>query len=169
MATTDIPVNLTIDPYWSKLYLLQRDFQVRILDAHPKELSPREQMEYLREQSLALIAEVHEALAETGWKSWASSMHINREAFKGELADVFCFFMNLMMVADITPAELMDATTRKIKKNHERQDNAYDGVSTKCSQCKRAYDDDAVECTPAGITPQGLAYVAWCDVKQIGF
>lgn len=165
MAVADIPVSVTIDPYWSQLYLRQRDFQVRILDALPSELSDREKMEYIREQSLALMAEVHEALGETGWKSWASSRHINREAFKGELADVFCFFMNLMLVADITPAELMDATTRKIKKNHQRQDEAYDGVSTKCPGCKRAYDDDAVECKPFGAIAPGVN--AWCSKNQV--
>jgi NTP pyrophosphatase (non-canonical NTP hydrolase) len=148
MATTpdEHQVTVRIDPLFSGLYVLQRDFQARILDALPSELSDREKMEYIREQALALTDELHEALAETGWKSWATSMHINREAYQGELADVFIFLMNLMLVAEITPTDLLGVVKAKIAKNHKRQDDGYDGVTTKCPGCKRAYDDDAVDC-----------------------
>src|ERR1044072_7926541 len=126
------PLVVRVDPLFSGLYVLQRDFQARLLKGvFPAELSSTEQMAYLRTQALALTAEVHEALGETGWKDWASSNHINREAYKGELADVFIFLMNLMLVADIMPSELMDAVKAKIAKNHQRQDSGYDGVTTK--------------------------------------
>lgn len=159
----DLNVNLTIDPLFSGLYAMQRDFQIRVLGGYqPSSLPDDDKMSYIREQSLALTDEVHEALAETGWKSWASSNHINREAYMGELADTFIFLMNLMLVADITPSELMDVVRAKQRKNHKRQDDGYDGVSTKCPRCKKAYDDTAVECTEAG----GAGMHRWCHTAK---
>jgi NTP pyrophosphatase (non-canonical NTP hydrolase) len=154
------------DPY--ELILKQREFQVRILGGvAPYELSDVQKMAYIREQALALLDEVHEALAETGWKSWATSNHINREAFTGELADVYIFLMNLMLVAGITPTDLLHVVNGKIDKNHKRQDDGYDGVTTKCPACKRAYDDNAVKCTPVHSDPEVGAGAAWCDFNRI--
>jgi NTP pyrophosphatase (non-canonical NTP hydrolase) len=149
-----------VDPMFSGLYVLQQDFQARLLKGqHPANLSNEEKMQYLRTQALALTDELHEALGETGWKDWTTSNHINRDAYKGELADVFIFLMNLMLVGDITPTDLMDAAKAKIAKNHKRQDDGYNGVTEKCPGCRRAYDDDAVTCTPDGCyyeSPQGV-------------
>ena len=161
MATTDL--TLVIDPEFSGTFVLQRDFQARLLGMFPSELPDDIKMAYLKEQVLALTDEAHEALNETGWKSWATSQHINREAYKGELADVFIFFMNMMMVANLTPSEILDAVRKKIIKNHKRQDDGYDGVSTKCPGCKRAYDDDAVKCYRA--KPGAVAY-GWCAAPE---
>lgn len=159
MATTQIPVTVLVDPMFSGLYVLQRDFQARLLGDLPADLGGTERMAYVREQAYALCDEVHEATAETGWKSWAASNHINRDAYMGELADVFIFLMNLMLVGDITPTDLMMVARRKIAKNNKRQDDGYDGVTTKCPRCKRAYDDDAVDCRR---TPDGAEAYGWC-------
>lgn len=143
-------ISVTLDPYFAGIYVLQRDFQASLLNGQfPANLTDEGKMRYLRMQALALTDEVHEALGETGWKDWATSNHINREAYKGEMADVFIFLMNMMLVADITPAELLEAVKNKIAKNHKRQIDGYDGVKGKCPKCKRAYDDDAVGCMPA--------------------
>lgn len=153
MATNQLPVTVHVDPMFSGLYVVQRDFQARLLSGDlPADLRGTDRKAYIREQALALTSELHEALDETGWKSWATSDHINRDAYMGELADVFIFLMNLMLVGDITPTDLMMVTRRKIAKNHKRQDDGYDGVSTKCPGCKRAYDDDAVTCSPSYCT-----------------
>lgn len=143
-------INLSVDPVFSGLYLLQRDFQSRLHDGtFPEDMDPKAKMEYIRTQFLALADEQHEAMAETGWKPWATSDHIDRSKYMGELADTFIFFMNEMIVASITPSELMEVVRTKQLKNIKRQDEGYDGVSTKCPSCKRAYDDDAVSCHPA--------------------
>lgn len=142
-------MTVIVDPLFSGLYVLQRDFQHRLEGQFPADLAPSVKMNYIRTMVLALTDELHEALAETGWKPWATSNHINREGYRGELADAFIFLMNLMLVADITPSELMEVVKAKQIKNHKRQDDGYDGVTTKCPKCKRAYDDDAVGCMPA--------------------
>jgi hypothetical protein len=152
-------ITVTIDPLFSGLYVLQRAFQARLHDGtFPADMPPVLKMSYLRTQFLALADEQHEALNETGWKPWASSNHINREAYKGELADTFIFLMNQMIVADITPSELLDLVKAKQIKNAKRQDEGYDGVTTKCPGCKRAFDDEAVKCFPG--TDPGYA---WCE------
>lgn len=160
MVTTP-PITIRIDPEFSGLYVLQRDFQARLLDGrHPAELTDEGKMRYLRTQALALTDELHEALAETGWKDWTTSNHLNRGPYMGELADVFIFLMNLMLVGDITPTDLMGVVKDKISKNHKRQDDGYDGVSTKCPGCKRAYDDTETKCFPGS----DESY-AWCRDK----
>jgi len=109
-------------------------------------LDPEERAEFIRWNVLALEDELHEALAETGWKPWATSRHLNREAYKGELVDALHFFMNLMALADISADELLAGYQVKREKNAKRQEDGYDGVSEKCPFCKRALDDDAVNC-----------------------
>lgn len=160
-------LNVTLDPVMSLMLEKQRRFQQRLLNGDtPADLRGTERKAYIREQALALADELHEALAETGWKSWATSDHINREAYLGELADVYIFFMNLMLVADLTAAELAMAVINKQAKNHKRQDDGYDGVTTKCPGCKRAYDDDAVKCVPAGDRGSYISELPWCDMNK---
>lgn len=143
-------LHMTVDPFFARLMHQQRQFQERILGGvEPELLSAEQKMAYIREQAYALCDEVHEATAETGWKSWATSNHINVEAYRGELADAYIFLMNLMLVAGISTGDLGLAVEAKILKNIKRQDDGYDGVTTKCPGCKRAYDDEAVKCTAA--------------------
>lgn len=125
----------------------QHMLQINSFGNDPKELNMEQQIEWIRWNTLALEDELHEALAETGWKPWATSKHVNREAFVGELVDAFHFFMNLMLVVDCSAEELADRYFAKRDKNAKRQANGYDGVAGKCGVCKRALDDEAVLCT----------------------
>lgn len=124
----------------------QIDLQITSYGKSPLNLEGDERADFIRCNILALEDELHEALDEVGWKPWATSRHLNREAFKGELVDAFHFFMNLMAVAQIGADELLEGYQAKRLKNAKRQEEGYDGVSTKCPGCKRALDDDAVEC-----------------------
>jgi hypothetical protein len=98
-------------------------------------------MESIRNNVLALEDELHEALAETGWKPWASSNHVNREAYKKELVDAWHFFMNLLLAQNITWDEFSAAYELKHARNLERQREGYTGVEGKCPVCKRSFDD----------------------------
>lgn len=129
---------------------MQRDLQIMFNGGTaPFDLDPEAKMDYLRTQFLALEDELHEAMAETGWKPWATSNHINREAFKSELVDAWHFFMNLMLAVGMTADELFHGYVEKSALNRTRQADGYDGVTTKCPGCKRAYDDKAVLCKAA--------------------
>jgi dimeric dUTPase (all-alpha-NTP-PPase superfamily) len=96
----------------------------------------------IKENVLALSAELFgEVLGEIGWKSWATSRHINREPLKKELVDVLHFFMNLVLYAGMTADELYEGYRKKRAVNERRQRDGYDGVSTKCPGCGRALED----------------------------
>lgn len=121
-------------------------------------------MERIRTAALSLFVEVAEGLGETGWKPWATSNHLNREAFRGEMVDVLKFWMNLCLNAGITPQEIFDGFVSKHYTNMERQRVGYDGVSTKCPGCKRAYDDPATRCRPMTGDPEIDGLYARCDI-----
>ena len=112
-----------------------------------KVYGPSAGIQFYKDMHVALVDELHEALAEIGWKPWASSMHFNQDAVRGELVDAFHFFMNLCLVSGVSAQDLIDGYIAKSAQNIKRQADGYDGVSTKCTRCKRALDDPAVHCT----------------------
>lgn len=125
----------------------QHLMQVKSFGQDPKTLSDPEKLEWIRWNMLALMDELHEALAETGWKPWAKSKHIERNAYVSELVDAFHFLMNLMLVVDCSADEFLAKYFEKRDVNVARQAEGYDGVTGKCQKCKRALDDAAVACT----------------------
>jgi dUTPase-like protein len=167
-VTTPHIVNVTIDPAFTRLYARQTEFQRAYHDGRdPADFPYAERSEYLRTHALGLIVEVTEAMNETHWKSWTTppvgDMVINRERYLGEMADVFIFAMNMLIVGDVSMMELAQAVDAKITKNIKRQADGYDGQSSKCPICKRAYDDAGVECRPARPRhPEFKMQVPWC-------
>jgi len=134
--------------YLVEMLKAQRHLQVKAYGSDPYEGSEVQRINFMKDMKLALEAELQELMDEIGWKPWASSRHINREAAVGELVDVWHFFMNFMLVLNVSPAELYERYMEKRTKNIIRQKDGYDGVIGKCPVCKRALDDSAVKCTP---------------------
>ena len=131
----------------SEMFKLQGDLQQNTYGAHPSSIETNEEkIQFIKDMVLALEDEAHEFLGEVGWKPWATSRHINREAAQGELVDLFHFFMNLCMVVDLTPDLLFEKYRAKRMRNIARQQEGYDGVKGKCPHCKRALDDTGVLC-----------------------
>jgi hypothetical protein len=126
----------------------QRKLQLKSYGVDLTTFTDEEKAAYIRDMSLALTDELHEALNETGWKPWATSRHINRLAFIGEMIDVLHFWCNLILVTNATEQEILDVYFAKAEKNAKRQLAGYDGVQGKCNTCGRAFDDAAVLCTP---------------------
>jgi hypothetical protein len=127
----------------------QAHFQ-RLLGHEYDEMSPEERVGYLKDQILALLDESHEALNEIGWKPWASSRHINRDEFAGELADILCFLINLALGVGLTADDFYRLHQEKALRNIKRQEAKYDGVTGKCPGCKRAIDDLRAKGIPVG-------------------
>lgn len=125
----------------------QHKLQIESFGNDPKSLTDDQKVEWIRWNVLALEDELHEALQEVGWKPWAKSKHVNRDAYISELVDAFHFLMNLMLVVDCSADEFLDKYFDKRKVNQKRQADGYDGVSNKCLHCRRALDDAAVNCT----------------------
>lgn len=94
----------------------------------PAGMSDEEVIDYLRWNALALHAEVSEMTQEFGWKPWAKSQYINRDALVGEGVDVLKFLLNMLLAVGVTPAELFEKFTLKTAVNYERQRNGYTGL-----------------------------------------
>lgn len=127
----------------------QRRLQIDAYGQDPHSMNQEERIRFIKDMTYALEDELHEAVAETGWKPWQTSKHINEEAFKAELVDAWHFFMNLMLVVGMTEADLIEGYYAKRQKNIDRQRAGYDGVNGKCPKCRRALDDNAVICDPS--------------------
>lgn len=122
----------------------------RMKDGDPRLLAkndPEEWANFMRWNAFALTDEIHEAMAECGWKPWATSRHLDREKFFKEMVDAFHFFMNLLLGASMgmDPSQIAREFCKfyyeKNKVNAQRQVEGYDGVSTKCPECKRELDE----------------------------
>lgn len=159
---------MTIDPAepveLRDLFAAQHLLQTEAYKRDPQELEGEERTHFISWNVLALTDELHEVLAEVGWKPWASSRHVNEEAVKGELVDAFHFFMNLCIVVGMPADELAERYWAKRAINAKRQAEGYDGVSTKCPGCGRAYDDASTPCYPENPTNQ-----RFCTEKGLGF
>jgi len=156
-----VKVDLRLDVMWRTQVELQR----AIHGMHPADMSNDQKMAYIREQSLALIVEIGEALKETGWKSWASSNHINRDAYVSELgADAMRFLMNLMLVGGVDPSEFYRVFMAKAETVMNRATNGYDGVTGKCPSCHRDLGDTGVTCYKGGNPAEQYRY--WCDERK---
>ena len=130
------------------IFKRQRELQTKSFGVDPSLMSDVERARYIIDMNLALQDELHEALAEVGWKPWAKSRHFNRDAYVGELVDALHFLVNLFLVADCDANEVASKYQEKANRNARRQASGYDGVSGKCYVCGRALDDPAVLCIP---------------------
>lgn len=125
----------------------QSRLQVAMGNSHPATRSPEAQMEYVREMTLAAVSELMEALDETGWRTWSSSNHVNRDAFIGEIRDAQQFIFNMLSLVECTAEEFCGKLAEKHRINWERLANGYTGLN-KCPECKRALDDPTTRCSP---------------------
>jgi dimeric dUTPase (all-alpha-NTP-PPase superfamily) len=113
-----------------------------------EKMTDEERIEYIRWNVVALEHELHEALDETGWKPWAQSRHINREAYVGELIDAFHFLMNLLLAVGASDVEVTEKYWAKHKVNQARQESGtYNGFTEKDSD-GRALDEPHITANP---------------------
>ena len=137
----------------------QLQLQIQSYGKNPQILSDEDRIEFIRWNVLALEDELHEALGECGWKPWASSRHVNTDAFHSEMVDVFHFFINLCLATGMSADMLLEGYAKKREKNAARQSEGYDGVANKCPKCRRALDDDFTECVYNSNTGRGVCSV----------
>lgn len=138
----------------SRMLEMQRRLQIEAY-GHPAEPTPAQLMNSIRENVLSCVAELCEAMDETGWKPWSTSEHINREAFHREMVDAWHFFMNLMNAGGMTAEDLYCGYLEKSAINLKRQLDGYDGISSKCPGCKRDYNEPGVRCFAPTVEAMG--------------
>lgn len=122
--------------------------------------------DYVTWNHSALVLEAGELLSEFGWKKWANPRGwVNRELALKEAVDVGHFLANILAAIGVTDEEWEAAYQAKQQVNRDRMSSGtYDGVSTKCPGCKRAYDD-VVACqgpVTKPSTPHGKVQPAYC-------
>lgn len=111
-------------------------------DGNPQYLTGDDMADFMRWNAFALEDEIHEAMAEVGWKPWAKNRAINEDAFLKEMVDAFHFFMNMLLCGLNTdsPEVIADKFTRayitKNAVNAQRQADGYTGLD-KCGECHR--------------------------------
>ena len=124
-----------------EIFKRQIELQTKSFGVDPRDLTGDDMANYVQSMSLALTDEIHEALNEVGWKPWATSRHVNREAYVGELVDALHFLVNLFLVVGADAHEVHYRYVEKSQRNKKRQEEGYDGVTGKCPTCSRALDD----------------------------
>lgn len=155
----------------TRMFAKQLELQQRY-GADPTQMTGDRRIACIKEDVLACTDELHEALGEIGWKSWATGRHVNEDEAFGELRDAWQFLTNLMFaVKQVSPAELAELLERsldeKLKINHARHTEGYDGVSTKCPGCTRALEEVSILELPC-VTLHGVSstrYVCVCGVE----
>jgi NTP pyrophosphatase (non-canonical NTP hydrolase) len=84
-------------------------------------MTTEERETYTKDTILYLLEEAHELLRETNFKKHKKvKKPVDPENIKEELADLFHFFINLNLVWNITPEQLVEAFKKKNAKNVER-------------------------------------------------
>jgi hypothetical protein len=125
---------------------LQYELQSEAYGFSTDELSGDDLIQYLFFNAYAITDEIHEAMQEVSWKPWVTTPFFNRPQFLKELIDAAHFLNNLWLAAtgmDPEGAAALFAVMYEEKHdlNAKRQVDGYDGVTSKCSHCKRALDD----------------------------
>lgn len=144
---------LKANPFESWLQL-QFELQLTAFDNDPSALGSENRAEFLIWNAFAAEDELHEAMQEVGWKPWATSRHLNREAFLDEIVDAMHFVGNMILTCALKFPELDGKLTddytdirgladelwqryrAKVQKNIDRQREGYTGLD-KCPQCGR--------------------------------
>lgn len=157
----------------ARMIRMQYVLQTETFGIELDEMNVQERVDYIKENVLAMTDELHELLAETSWKPWAKSVFLNEEKAFSELVDVWHFMMNIMLA--ITPnveasqlaEELTKSYFKKREVNVQRQEDGYDGVSTKCPECNRALDDTEAVTMAGGPRVKFICVGCGTDVTEI--
>lgn len=98
-----------------------------VLGKRPQDLEGDERVAYAKDMLLAMIVETVEVLNEVGWKSWATSRHINRNAFADELLDALHFWLNAALLINMDADEIEARWALSVEKIRGRDADGYTG------------------------------------------
>src|SRR5687767_4204603 len=92
-------------------------------------MTNEERILFIKDMVLSTTNELHEAMRETGWKSWSTSRHIHLDLYVNELVDVYCLLMNLFLVTGMYPDEVAEELFKRVSQkqqlNIQRQESGY--------------------------------------------
>lgn len=101
-----------------EIFVLQKELNSIIIDRGDKDLTTEKQIQRL---TLAMISELSELIDEVNFKWWKNPKPVDSGALKGEIVDVFHFFVCMCIAADLNPSELFALYKEKNSENIARQ------------------------------------------------
>lgn len=126
----------------------QLELQIGSMGIDPRSVSGVQRYIYLLNNFEGIADELAEARAETNWKQWTHGVELgtfnDRNAFVKELVDLLHFLVNLLLLADCSADEVYNRYMAKADVNASRQEDGYDGRSTK-DATGRATDEPDID------------------------
>jgi dimeric dUTPase (all-alpha-NTP-PPase superfamily) len=132
----------------AEIFARQLELQTGSMGIDPRSVMGAQRYIYLLNNFEGIADELAEARAETNWKMWTHGVELgtfhDRDAFVKELVDLLHFLVNLLLLADASADEVYNRYMAKASVNARRQDEAYDGRSTK-DATGRATDEPDID------------------------
>jgi dimeric dUTPase (all-alpha-NTP-PPase superfamily) len=119
------------DDRLSELLTLQRRLQEECYHTDFAGMDNEERIAFIRQNVLALEDELHEALREVGWKSWAKTKYIHQTRLQEELIDALHFMLSLLLAANMNADDVYERYLTKNRINRRRQQEGYSGEKTR--------------------------------------
>ena len=119
------------DDRLSELLTLQRRLQEDCYHTDFVGMDNEQRIAFIRQNILALEDELHEALREVGWKSWARTKYIHQTRLQEELIDALHFMLSLLLVANMDADDVYERYLTKNRINRRRQQEGYSGEKTR--------------------------------------
>lgn len=123
----------------NELMALQKELQKNTFGTDFENMTKEERIALIRQSVLACEDELHEALREVGWKSWATQKYIHEQDLQEELIDALHFLLTLFLCAGMTADDVLRVYRVKHDENERRQREGYSGVA-KCPICNKMWD-----------------------------
>ena len=115
----------------SELLTMQRRLQEDCYHTDFAGMDNEERIAFIRQNVLALEDELHEALREVGWKSWAKTKYIHQTRLQEELIDALHFMLSLLLAANMDADVVYERYLTKNRINRRRQQEGYSGEKTR--------------------------------------
>lgn len=101
------------------IFAMQEKFDQDVIkNRHLENIKPEE---WIQKQTLAMLSELAELLAEVNFKWWKNPKDINRDNVKEELVDVLHFFTGMCNRMGMGSSELYERYLAKNEENFKRQ------------------------------------------------
>lgn len=101
------------------IFAMQEKFDVDVmLNRGLEEIAPEE---WIQKQTLAMLSELAELIAEVNFKWWKNPRPVNVDNVREELVDVLHFFVGMCNRSGMSSEELFNRYVRKNEENFKRQ------------------------------------------------
>lgn len=101
------------------IFAMQEKFDTDVMkNRHLENIAPEE---WIQKQTLAMLSELAELIAEVNFKWWKNPKPVNRDNVREELVDILHFFVGMCNRMGMGSEELFARYVRKNEENFKRQ------------------------------------------------